>query len=79
MSELNTKTCPKCGACWINNQHYWSGTNKLGNETELASLVCDKFGDDTCINPVQGTTKGNGWEKRAAFTDAMDSEINVDK
>jgi hypothetical protein len=79
MSELNTKTCPKCGACWINNQHYWSGTNKLGNEKELASLVCDKFGDDTCINPVQGTTKGDGWEKRAAFTAAMDSEINVDK
>ena len=79
MSEINTKTCPKCGACWIGNQHYWAGTNKLGNETELASLVCDRFGDATCINPAQGTTKGDGWENRAAFMDAMDSEINTDR
>jgi hypothetical protein len=61
---MNTKSCPKCGATWIDGQHYWIGTNKKGNETELASLVCDRMGDDTCINPAQGTTNGRGWEAR---------------
>ena len=61
---MDSKTCPKCGACWIDNQHYWTGTNKKGDETELANLVCDKFGDNNCINPAKGTTKGNGWEER---------------
>jgi hypothetical protein len=61
---MNTKTCPKCGATWINDQHYWTGSNKKGDETELASLVCDRFGDGTCINPCKGTTKGDGWEQR---------------
>ena len=62
--SMDSKTCPKCGACWIDNQHYWTGTNKKGDETELANLVCDKFGDNNCINPAKGTTKGNGWEER---------------
>jgi len=61
---MNIKTCPKCGANWINGQHYWSGTNKKGDDTTLASLVCDKFGDNTCINPCKGTTEGDGWKKR---------------
>jgi len=61
---MNTKICPKCGACWINDQHHWTGTNKKGDETELANLVCDKFKYDTCINPSKGTTKGTGWEDR---------------
>lgn len=61
---MDIKTCPKCSAQWIDGQHYWTGTNKKGNDTELASLVCDRFGDDTCINPCKGTTKGDGWEQR---------------
>jgi predicted nucleic-acid-binding Zn-ribbon protein len=61
---MNTKTCPKCGANWINDQHYWTGTNKLGNELDLAGLVCNKFGDDTCINPCKGKEGGTTWEKR---------------
>lgn len=68
---MNIKICPKCGARWIDNQHYWNGTNKKGNETELASLVCDKFGDNTCINPAKGTTKGDGWEKRMTEVSLM--------
>jgi hypothetical protein len=70
---MNTKTCLKCGACWIDGQHYWSGTQKKGDEAELASLVCDKFGDNTCINPCKGTTKGDGWEKR--LTDLNNLEM----
>lgn len=73
---MDTKTCPKCGAFWIDGQHYWSGTNKLGNETELASLVCDRFGDDTCINPCKGSTKGDGWEKRLSSMESLDKDIS---
>ena len=72
--NMNTKRCSKCGACWIWGQHFWAGTGKLGNETELASLVCDKFGDDNCINPAKGTTKGNGWEKRLENLNTLESD-----
>lgn len=73
---MNTKTCPKCGANWIDNQHYWTGTNKKGNDTELANLVCDKFGDDTCINPAKGSTKGDGWEQRLNSMEDLKKDID---
>ena len=41
----------------------------------MASLVCDKFGDDTCINPRQGTTDGKGWENRLNNVDAINKDI----
>ena len=63
-TKMNTKTCPKCGANWIDGQHYWTGTNKLGNEDDLAGLVCNKLGDDRCINPKRGSGIGTTWEKR---------------
>lgn len=56
--------CPKCGALWMNGDHYWSGTGKKGNELDLAGLVCNKLGDDTCINPCRGRTGGETWEDR---------------
>ena len=71
---MDTKSCPKCGACWIGGQHYWSGTNKVGDESQLASLVCDKFGDETCINPSKGTTDGKGWEKRMENLNTLESK-----
>jgi len=40
---MDTKTCPKCGACWIGGQHFWSGTNKKGDETQLASLCATEW------------------------------------
>jgi len=74
---MQTKTCPKCGACWIGGQHFWSGTTKKGNETELASLVCDNktIGDDTCINPAKGTTKGDGWKKRLNTLKSLERDL----
>ena len=51
------RECPKCGARWIDGQHYWSGTGKLGNELDLAGLVCNKLADERCINPVRGTRR----------------------
>jgi len=62
--SLSRKECPKCGAVWINNQHYWSGTGVKGNERDLAGLVCNKLGDDQCINPEKGAEGGDNWEKR---------------
>jgi len=61
---MNTKTCPKCGTTWINDQHYWA-TGKEGDPHDLAGLVCNNLGDDTCINPCKGSTSGVTWAKRA--------------
>ena len=61
---LERKECPKCGAVWINGQHYWSGTGNKGNELDLAGLVCNNLGDNQCINPVRGQDGGDNWEKR---------------
>ena len=60
---MNCKQCTKCGAKWINGQHYWS-TGALGNEADLAGLVCNKLGNEECINPKRGDTTGVTWAKR---------------
>jgi len=62
--SLERKECPKCGALWINGEHYWSGTGKKGNELDLAGLVCNNHGDETCINPCVGMEGGVTWQKR---------------
>ena len=62
--SIERKECPKCGALWINGQHYWSGTGKIGNELDLAGLVCNRSGDETCINPCKGMEGGVTWAKR---------------
>ena len=62
--SLDRKECPKCSATWLNGEHYWSGTGKKGNELDLAGLVCNKLGDDTCINPCRGKDGGVTWAKR---------------
>ena len=62
--KLERKECPKCGATWLNGQHYWSGTGKEGDPHDLAGLVCNKLGDSTCINPCRGQDGGVTWEKR---------------
>ncbi len=62
--SLETKICTKCGATWIGGQHYWTGTGKLGDPHDLAGLVCNNYGDETCINPCKGSTSGDTWEHR---------------
>lgn len=62
--KLERKECPKCGAVWINGEHRWSGTAKKGNELDLAGLVCNKLGDETCINPCKGMGGGVTWADR---------------
>lgn len=64
---MENKTCPKCGAHWIGGQLYWA-TGKKGSDADLAGLVCDKLGDDTCINECKGTEHGGDtWDKRYEF------------
>lgn len=74
--SLERKECPKCGALWINGEHYWSGTGKKGNESDLAGLVCNKNGDETCINPMKGHTGGDTWAKRLEFLEKSEEERN---
>ena len=62
--SLSRKECPKCGAVWINGEHRWSGTGNRGSELDLAGLVCNNLGDDTCINPLRGQEGGITWKKR---------------
>lgn len=61
--SMSRKECKKCGAIWINGQHMWATGNK-GNEADLAGLVCNKLGDENCINPCRGAEGGDTWEKR---------------
>lgn len=60
---MNTKICPICEAKWLEGQHYWS-TGAVGNEEDLAGLVCNNYGGEKCINPCKGVETGDTWEKR---------------
>lgn len=74
---MNLKSCPKCGAQFIDGKVYWS-TGKEGTAADLAGLVCDDYGDATCINEVKGTKHGGDtWEKRAAFLDGLEVGLNA--
>ena len=75
MTELTTRTCGKCGATWINGQLYWA-TGKPGKDVDLAGLVCNKLGDDRCINPCRGQEGGDTWEARAVFDAGTQSDVN---
>lgn len=73
--KLHRKECPKCKAVWINGEHRWSGTGNKGNELDLAGLVCNNLGDETCINPLRGQDGGDTWEKRLADLEKKEKEI----
>lgn len=74
--KMTRVECPKCGATWINGQHRWSGTGNKGNELDLAGLVCNNLGDNTCINPSRGLDGGDTWTKRLGDIDEKSKEIN---
>ena len=71
--KLERKECEKCGATWINGQHVWRGTGASGDSSELdlAGLVCNKYGNEQCINPMKGKDGGQTWEYRAGYIDGM--------
>ena len=56
---------------------YWA-TGKAGCASDLAGLVCDKYGDDTCINELRGTQhEGQTWRDRRAFLDGMSATLEA--
>ena len=36
---MKREECPRCGALWLDGQHYWY-TGRIGNERDLSNLVC---------------------------------------
>ena len=74
--KMDRAECPKCGAIWLNGQHYWSGTGKLGDPHDLAGLVCNKLGNFQCINPCKGSDSGDTWEKRLGDLDTFANQQN---
>jgi len=71
---MENKVCSTCGARFLEDQHYWS-TGALGNKEDLAGLVCDKYGNDECINPFRGTNhSGETWESRLEFIEKWGPE-----
>ena len=72
---MENKICSKCGARWMEGQHYWTGTGKLGDPHDLAGLVCNDYGDETCINPCKGSTSGDTWAKRLELLDKLEQEF----
>lgn len=79
MENLNVNVCPKCGTRFMEGKHYWAGTGKAGNPLDLAGLVCNKFGDNTCINPCRGKDGGDTWEKRDEFINKHMNDKTLDK
>ncbi len=67
--SITRKECEKCGATWINGKHVWRGTGNEGNELDLASLICNEYGNEQCINPMKGTDGGQTWAYRAGYID----------
>ena len=75
--KLERKECPKCGAVWLNGQLRWS-TGQVGNDLDLAGLVCNERGDETCINELKGVQGGDTWEKRAEKIQKLLEQAELD-
>ena len=54
---MKSKTCPNCGATWIDGQLYWA-TGQPALEEDLAGLVCNRVDSNDCINPQRGSENG---------------------
>ena len=62
----------------MDGQLYWS-TGALGEELDLASLVCNNLNPDDpgaseCINSKRGQTGGDTWEYRRGFAEGLMTE-----
>ena len=50
---------------------FWR-TGKEGKLEDLAGLVCDKYGDEQCINELKGTAHGGQtWAEREAYVKGL--------
>jgi len=81
MSDLSfsREECEKCGAVWLNGQHIWrTGAKTNNSELDLASLVCNPYGDSRCINPCKGRDGGDTWEARYDFIMSKTEDLDYD-
>ena len=77
--SLTRKECPRCQAVWINGKHHFAtGASYDASELDLAGLVCNSYGDDTCINPRRGEEGGQTWGGRREQLDLIMKEIEMD-
>ena len=71
--------CPRCGAIWMNGQHYWH-TGQKGDEETLSNLVCGLKDFHDCLNPKhkKGHIYGekDTWEKRAGKIRKISQELD---
>jgi|TARA_B100000530_G_C15583855_1_gene339541 hypothetical protein len=74
--KIERKECEKCGATWINGKHVFRGTaaSYQNSELDLAGLVCNKYGNHQCINPMKGESGGQTWEYRSGYIDGKIEE-----
>lgn len=70
------RACPKCGAKFLEGRLYWA-TGKPGDPRDLAGLVCQNWGDATCINPMRDAKGGDTWAKRLEFMNTLASELKL--
>ncbi len=76
MESFQRVECEKCGAVWLNGQLRWR-TGQEGKEIDLAGLVCNNYGDHTCINPRKGFDGGQTWEYRRGFIDGAMKGLDI--
>lgn len=80
LSSLQCVKCNKCGATFYPNQdgtmHFRWSTGAPGKLEDLASLVCQPYGNDECQNPERFTFNPNAdsWAKRREFIDRQKIE-----
>jgi len=73
--SMSRVECPKCKAVWLNGKHVWSGTGRDGNALDLAGLVCNNYGDSTCVNPMRGKDGGDTWDARYGKLNKLNETI----
>ncbi len=72
---MEFKVCNKCGAQFMEGQLYWK-TGAAGKKEDLSGLVCDKLGNEECLNELKGTQhSGQTWEKRLAYLEGATDEF----
>lgn len=76
LEPTSSQNCPKCGATFFNGRLYWA-SGKPGDARDLAGLVCQNWGDATCINPMRYEKGGDTWAKRKEFMDVFGAELDL--